>query len=127
MNRFALYAFLSLGFYSLNSCASSQPQDDIICSTIFKSIVVGINGQQLDSYYTIRISDSDTIRNNDASKEDSFYPVLTDAYHGKLINKKDSFHFVGLVNDSIIVEEPYVIGGDDCHIYLHSGPETIDL
>lgn len=127
MKRFTFYFFLILGFYCLNSCASTQPQDDIICSTIFKSITVGINGLQLDSYYTIRISDGDTIQNEDMDKEDSFYPVMTDQYHNNLINTKDSFHFVGLVNDSIIVEEPYVIGGDDCHIYLDKGAKVINL
>lgn len=127
MKRFSLLFFLALGFYSLISCATTQPQDDIICSTIFKSISVGINGQQLDRYYTIRVSDQDTIINEDTSTEDSFYPVMTDQYHGNLINKRDSFHFVGLVNDSIIVEQPYVIGGDDCHINLISGPKTINL
>ncbi|WMX12545.1 MULTISPECIES: hypothetical protein [unclassified Aureispira] len=127
MKRFFFFSFLIIGFYQLISCAPTQPQDDIICSTIYKSIDVGINGQQLDRYYTIRISDGDTLKYEDPNESDSFYPVITDAYHSNLVNKKDSFHFVGFSNGSIIVEQAYIIGGDECHIYLHKGPETIDL
>lgn len=126
MKQFTLCFFFIFGIYTFNSCTSIQPEE-IICSTISKTIEVTINGQELDSYYTIRISSQDTIRSEGNRTEENFYPILSDLYHTNLINKKDSFHFVGLVNDSIIVIEPYLIGGDDCHIYLQSGPTTINL
>lgn len=127
MKKIILYFLLSIGFYTLISCASTQTQEDIICSTQFKMLNVGINGQQLDGFYTLRISDQDTIKIEDPSAEDSFYPILNDNYHTNLVNKRDSFHFIGLINDSIVVESPFVIGGDECHIYLHSGSQTINL
>ena len=126
MKRFTLCLFLFFGIYAFNSCTFIQPEE-IICSTISKTIAVKINGQQLDTYYTLRISDQDTIRQEGNRTEENFYPILSDIYHINLINKKDSFHFVGLVNDSIVVLEPYIIGGDDCHIYLQSGPRIINL
>lgn len=126
MKRFTLCFFLFLGVYAFQSCTFMQPEE-ITCSTISKTIEVKINGQELDSYYTIRISNQDTIRPQGNRTEENFYPILSDIYHINLINKKDSFHFVGLVNDSIIVVEPFLIGGDDCHIYLQSGSPIINL
>ena len=126
MKQCTLYFFLILGSYNFSSCSYIQPEE-IICSTIFKTITVEINGQQLDRYYSLRISNQDTIIINDRGIGGNSYPILTDAYLPNLINKKDSFHFVGLVNDSIIVVEPYLIGGDDCHIYLQSGSTIINL
>ena len=125
MNKIFFIITLFL-IYNLYSCDQVIGDKEIICSTIFTTLGVEISGQKLDTFYTVRVSNQDTIW-NDFYDGDSYYPVLTDRYHGQLVNSQDSFQFYGFINDSLVVSEPYSIGGDDCHIYYISGKKSLAL
>jgi len=121
--NFLAFVFAIITCIGVTSCEFQPPPKS--CTDIFKMVNLTITGQQLDSFYTIRISSNDTIRNQKEGED--YYPVLNDRYQDALANSQDSFQFVGLINDSIVVVEPYVFGADDCHIHKISGKESIQL
>lgn len=93
-------------------------------------IVVQVSGDTLDEYYTVRNINQDTIRpSNDAFPPgiSSTLSVLTDSYLEHIKESESEFIFVGLIDDSVRVWEPYIIGVDECHIYLVNGPAQIHV
>ena len=123
--------FLTILAFSvlIQSCdlSDEDPKDDIFCTEEFRTIGVTITGGVLDEFYTIRISNGDTVRHSDNTGFENFYPVLDDNFHSAVINSEEIFNFLGLIGDQIIIDEEYVIAGDDCHISLVSGKTEIDL
>ncbi len=107
----------------LQSCVC----DCSICTEEFRTIGVTITGGTLDDFYTVRISTGDTIVYSEQQIVDSSYPILDDSFHSEIINSQETFYFNGIVNDEIVIDEDYVIEGDDCHINLISGTTEIDL
>jgi hypothetical protein len=118
-----LFYFLIPSLFLLISC--DNPKETGKCTEIFKTSYITIDGADLDDFYTLRLSNKDTIRTAHYEKKE--YPVLTDRYQDALANNKDSFHFVGLIKDSIVLIEPFVFSADDCHINYISGSKTINL
>jgi len=124
-----LIAFFILSIYC-QSCDffSDDPNDQIACTEEFRTITVTITGGTLDDFYTIRKSTEETIR---YSKEDglteNYYPILDDSYQSKFVNSRETFTFIGVINEVVVVEENYVIAADFCHINLVSGKTEIDL
>jgi len=104
------------------------PDAPRICTEEFRTITVTITGGTLDDFYTIRKSTEETIR---YSKEDglteNYYPILDDSYQSKFANSQETFQFIGILNETIVVDEEYVIAADFCHINLVSGKTEIDL
>ncbi len=94
----------------------------------FRYITITVHGNVLDDFYTLRTSNGDTIRY--AKNEipgDSIYIVLNDNYQQSLKNSSDTFVFRGLINDSVVVNEPFVIKADECHIEYMSGNTEVSI
>jgi len=69
-------------------------------------------------YYTLRVSNSDTIRFSDGESPFSgWLPVLSDYYFDILKRiPAEEFKFIGLINDTIVISEPFVYTSGKCHI-----------
>jgi len=110
-----------LGIFGLNAC-----NDDVICTDIFAMAGVTVHGDQPEHTYTVRRSTGDTLF-RDQKLNDSLYLILDDTYLPKLKNSSDIFVFHGIVNDSIVAQEEYLISADECHIRVVTGPHDIVL
>lgn len=95
------------------------------CTDIFKTTYITIKGLTLDDCYTLRISNKDTIR--EIIYDSNKYAVLNDRYRNALKNSTDSFHFVGLIKDSIVLIEPFIFNADNCHIHYVSGNTVLNF
>ena len=122
MKKILFFTALLLLCFANFSCDRIRPEQG--CTEIFKMVNLHIQGKKLDSCYTIRLSNNDTIRNFYEGQDD--YPVLNDRYQDALANSQDSFHFVGLIKDSIVVVEPFVFEADNCHIFVDSQSHFIN-
>lgn len=104
---------------------------DVMCTAMFTMIntkVTDANGHyvKLDEVYTQRVSNKDIYKPDQTMMAfDSSYIVLDDSYLPKLQNQTDSFYFVGIKNGVKVVNEPFVLGGDCCHVSKQSGKTTI--
>jgi len=111
------------------SCTKKSSGDGIICTQEFRMITLHVrtaSNQQatLDSAYTLRISTGE-----------KFYPeqslsgmgvvVLDDRYQPRLQHTQDNFRFVGWKGGQVVVDQPYRIGADACHIYKVSGVDSV--
>lgn len=105
----------------------NENDDQFICTDEFRSVIITVNGRTLNKYFTIRESNGDTIRINRDYYLPNVYPVLDDTYQSKLENKIGNFWFKGFVNDSLVVNEIFVITADKCHIQYISGKTEINL
>lgn len=100
-----------------------------ICTEEFRMISVTVIGAELDEYYTLRNKNGDTIRLEYFQKFGNTisYPVLDDSFQSSIANKNEEFTFVGIIDDKEVINEPYVIGADECHIDKVSGTNEINL
>src|SRR5690606_14218954 len=108
-----------------NNCADS------VCTLMLAQVsvkVVDVNKNTflLDEYYTVAQHNNDTLRPpTDASLYDSSYVVLDDGYVSKMYNKTYDFRFIGISNNKVVVDEPFTISADCCHINKVSGKSEI--
>lgn len=109
------------------ACNQVVPEEEIICNTMFTFLTIEVQGAKLDTFYTVRQSNKDTIPDNFMGGQEGHYTLISDRYLEQLRNNQDTFHFVGIVNDSVVVREPYVVGADACHIYFVSGKKVVTL
>jgi hypothetical protein len=101
-----------------------------MCTEEYRIIDFQIMGDSLTDFYTIRQSNpTDTIRieSDRSAYGANFYPVLEDNYLPKLKNSQDTFHFIGEINQVVVVNEVFVISADQCHISKVSGSKIIYL
>ncbi len=109
----------------ISSCKNTQ---EIACTEEYRFVTITVNGRQLDNFYTIRISNGDTIRHDQEMGLDSnVYVVLTDSYQKNIQNSVENFVFHGLIGDSLVINEPFVIKADMCHIDYVSGKTEVNL
>lgn len=103
--------------------------NEVACTEIFGTIGITVTGDSLTNYYSLRESNNDTIRipYPYQTVKGLFYGVLDDSYHPKIKNNSAAFRFIGEINDSIVINEPFIIEGDDCHINKVSGKSEIQL
>ncbi len=119
--RFILFALIA---FTIPSCRSEN--DDVMCTMEFRAVTITINGNQPDEYYTVRTSTNDTIRlNRDNINGNNVYPVLDDNYQQQIQNSNENFTFIGKQNGLIMINEPFVIKADRCHIEYVSGRQVI--
>ncbi|MCZ2277329.1 MAG: hypothetical protein LC117_05310 [Bacteroidia bacterium] len=105
-----------------------EKDKSVACTLEFRQISVKITGEKLDEWYTIRLKNNDTIRwetGHTAGAE--YYPVLDDSYQPKLEGKTEEFRFLGFKNNVMLVNEPFIISADKCHINLVNGKSEINL
>jgi hypothetical protein len=95
----------------------------------FRYITIKVNGAILDTFFTVRLSNQDTIHlyKDTTSWGNLVYPVLTDAYQIHMVNRLDSFRFCGFINQTQVVNEVFVIKANECHIDYVSGRTEVTL
>lgn len=121
-NWFNVLFGISLLMYSCRSETNAP------CTMEFRYITITVHGNVLDDFYTLRTSNGDTIRfAKNELPGDSIYIVLNDNYQQSLKNSSDTFIFRGLINDSVVVNEPFVIKADECHIEYVSGNTEVSI
>ncbi|SDK17100.1 hypothetical protein SAMN05421823_10252 [Catalinimonas alkaloidigena] len=142
MTRFSrpLYSIPLLGF--LLACQPDDPANapctgQEICTEIFVSVVVTVTtaeGQPvaLDRYYTKHIQTGEVFQlqpdaTDSLRQANGTYPVVSDAQRDKLAPEGSPLLFVGEKNGSVVVERPYTVGHDCCHIQRISGETDITL
>ncbi len=113
-----------LGFLTF----SCKDDNDVYCTEEFRTITLEIKGPTLDSFHTIRLSNYDTLKYEfDFGWSGNFYPLIDDNYKDKFPNKTEKFLFQGFINNSLVVNEEYLIYSDKCHVNYDSGNLIIQL
>jgi len=103
-------------------------KEEIACTEEFRTVSIKVTGDTLTDFYTIRISNSDTIRIPADGYPDAYtYPVLNDNYQSVIANSQESFTFIGKINDTVVVNEAFVISADNCHIDKVSGKNGVNI
>jgi len=103
---------------------------DVICTEIFNMVMVKVNGPEgvppsFDDVYTLRHKNHEIIRTEPIPGSEGRFTVLDDNYQKKLANQQDTFTFIAIKNGKMVIEEPYVISADCCHIKKVSGKDEI--
>lgn len=108
---------------------SCSKEESVICTEEFRFIGLNVEGDSLNDFYTIRQKTSDTLRFNQSVvfPDYTWYVILDDSFSETLKNSKETFTFFGLINDSIVIREDYLIEADECHISRENGPNKITL
>jgi len=114
-----LFIISFLGFL-LVGCDLKQEEG---CTDMFKMVNIEVTSTPIDSFYTLRASTGEVIhlRANDMES----FPVLNDTYQDELENATDTFYFIGLQQDSIVIKSPFLIRADNCHIHLIEGKTNL--
>lgn len=101
------------------------------CTMEFRTISVTVTGDSLTNTYTIRKKSGDTLDvvhlPFPRPERGITYTVLDDNFVTELKNSEELFRFVGLINDSLVVDELYRISADHCHIELEEGKTEVVL
>lgn len=135
MRNLILFAAASVSFMlcTASSCEKGKPAAECppntICTMMFASVGTKItdnNGAAvtLSEAYTVRKSNSEVLR-YEYNNDEGFYTVVDDSYQKSLANQTDTFLFVGKKDGKIIVEEPFTISADCCHVNKISGKSEI--
>lgn len=125
MKRILIVLTISFLF---TSCESDEDnQDGIICTEQFVTVGVALINADLTEWFTIRKSTNDTIQLEGKVEGNIsiFYPILNDSFQPLLENTQEEFDFHGYEADELVINEPYIIGADECHIDIISGRTEI--
>lgn len=104
---------------------SFQCKKDSACTMEFRIVSIQVIGESLDDFYTIRNSNGDTLRYENFAPDQNTYTVLDDNFHVYLKNAIENFTFIGVIGGQKVVEESFVIKGDNCHFEKVSGPGSV--
>jgi hypothetical protein len=125
MKSFASSTFLLSTIFVL--ALSFQCKKESACTMEFRTISIQVIGEPLHDFYTIRNLNGDTLRYEHFGMDENYYTVLDDNFHIYLKNATENFTFIGIINGEKVVEEAFVIRGDDCHIEKVGGAVTVYL
>ena len=117
---------LFIFFFTVLLVFSCKHNNEVVCTSMFASVNIEVDGGVLDDYYTIRNSTGDTIRFTGGPFQNS-YPVLDDNYQQMLENKQETFKFIGIKSGNKVVDENFVISADKCHISKVSGKTIVTI
>lgn len=120
--------FLTLCMLFLGCKKDRDTSKKHFCTEIFAMVTIQVNGGPLDDFFTIRESTGDTLRHDvNGLIEEGQYIVLDDNFAATLKNREETFIFTGIVGKEKVVEEPFVIKADDCHIDYVSGKREVSI
>ena len=135
MRKLIVIALAGIVFLTTSSTSCKKKNyggfGDVMCTAMFAMIntkVTDANGKyvKLDDVYVIRSKNNDIYRPEQQSAAwDSSYVVIDDGYVSKMYNSTETFYFVGIKNGVKVVNEPFVISADCCHVSKQSGKTTI--
>jgi len=110
-----------------SGCYDNSPKEpDYPCTEIYAMIGVQIEGDTLTDFYTIRTHTGDTLR-YPKQLQNNYYSIVEDDYFKTLKNRTENFVFHGWVNGVEKINETYIIGADECHVFKQNGKDTIKL
>src|SRR5690606_31520962 len=103
----------------------------VMCTMMFAMVTVEVVAPDgtpvtLDEVYTIRSKDGTKLQMEQHNGAGN-YVILDDSYQKTLANSSEPFRFVGIKNGVQVVDEPYTIGADCCHVSRNSGKTRIVL
>ena len=120
-----LLLFLGLIFFGCTTCNQTP---ELPCTEEFRFVTIRVNGEPLNDFFTIRTATEDTIRHTkEFGLNNNEYVILTDNYQKYFQNSVENFIFQGFIGDSLVVNEPFVIKADLCHIDYVSGKIEVNL
>lgn len=132
--RLVLVTVVSSSLMSASCSRKMEPLpqklcEGVMCTAMFTMITVSIadsNGQPvaLDNYYTLRPRTGEKITSQQTLGNGS-YVVLDDSYQKNLVNQSEDFRFVGIKNGLRVVDEPYRLSADCCHVKKENGRATV--
>ncbi|MBN8670582.1 MAG: hypothetical protein J0L80_07835 [Chitinophagales bacterium] len=135
MRKLIVTALGGIVFLTTSSTSCKKKNDgncaDVMCTAMFTMIntkVTDANGRyvKLDDVYVMREKNNDIYRPEQQSAAwDSSYVVIDDGYLPKMYNSTETFYFIGIKNGIKVVNEPFVISADCCHVSKQSGKTTI--
>ena len=117
------FPFITAIFF-LSFLSSCLP-DPIACTEEFVIVSIQVNGATLDDHYTIWHAKEDTFTLT--SGIDNIYAVVDDSFQEQLEGKTEEFSFIGIINDTIVIDELYVVSANECHIERISGVIEVNL
>lgn len=120
--RTTIIAILGVILIGFTSCDLVQP---VMCTEQFEVIGVEITGQDVDQTFTL--TGTDTLQNTTTSFSENTYTVIDDSNQGYLEGQEVEVVFHGYLDGSLVIKETYVVGADECHVYLVSGKTKIEL
>lgn len=119
--------YLLLLFFLI--CCSQSEDDsntDFSCTLIFKTEVVEVTGAALDDFYSLRLSNGDTLRLENYNSSDIYYPILNDNSIPHIKGIVERIDFVAIRRNQI-QKMPYTFATDGCHIIKKSGLDVINF
>jgi len=135
MRKLIVIALAGFVFLTTSSTSCKKNGDNecqgVMCTAMFAMIntkVTDANGKyvKLDDVYVMRGKNNDIYRPEQQSAAwDSSYVVIDDGYISKMYNSTETFYFIGIKNGVKVVNEPFVISADCCHVSKQSGKATI--
>jgi len=104
-----------------------------ICTNEYRSFNVKLRSAsqeavELDTFYTRIVATNTTFHANDVTPHlgEGYYNVIGDNQQLLLPEGKNTdLRFIGVKNDQIIVNEPYVFKNNGCHIEKVSGKNEV--
>ncbi len=107
-----------------------SPCDDVACTMLFAMINVDVtdstgNSIKADDIYTVRLDNNDTIRSSQTTLSDKTLTIIDDGYVLKMRNSQHDFKFICIKNSKVVVNEPYTLGADCCHVNKISGKDAV--
>jgi hypothetical protein len=114
--------------FMLSSCNKGG---GFVCTSEYRMVLVRVQnaaktGVTLDEVYTIRQSTGEKLTFNQGMGGGA-YNVIDDSYQARLSGKTENFTFVGIRAGQKVVEEPYRISADRCHISKVSGRDEVEV
>lgn len=126
--KFIYKALLLLCIVGLTASCSSSNNNEVICTMEFRIISIEVEGAELTSYFTIREATQDTLFLSEDLEFFNSYPILSDGEFDLFeTNEIEAFRFQGFVDDELLIDEPYLLGADECHVFREEGKIFIDL
>lgn len=132
-NLLLSFVLVTIGMTTMSTSCEKQKNncENAICTEVFMTVATQVVDKDgipviLDEVYTMRTNLDERIEIDQHMGEGS-YIVLDDNYRLKLQNNSGEFTFVGKKDGKIVVEEPFTISADCCHIEKKTGKEVITL
>lgn len=119
---------------SLALLASSCQNKKVICTEELRSITVRVVDSSqvpvhLDSTITRAASGNIIMKHSRTSGAFApvLYVVVDDSYQKQLAGRTETLRFYGYKDGNKVVDTPFTVSSDNCHIYKVQGPDQIQL
>lgn len=120
---------LLMGIVVLGAC--KRGTTGRVCTEEYRSFNVKLRSASgeaiiLDTFYTRIVAGDITFHATNAGADPGYYTVVSDGQLQLLPEGKNTdLRFIGIKNDQVIVNEPYVFKNNGCHIEKISGKTEV--